>query len=213
LAPDLAGHGVSDRPAGALTIGGLADDVAELLEALEVGPTVVVGLSMGGITALALAERHPALVSSVVVINSLARVPEGMTAALQSRAERVRVEGMANLAEETVARWFTSNFAEREPALVAAVRDELGNDDADVHAEAWLAMADADFESDLASLPHSLLVITGSLDQSVPETTGARLAALAPHGHHVHLHGAGHMSPLEEPDRLAGEILAFLDQR
>ncbi|MEW6472007.1 MAG: alpha/beta fold hydrolase [Actinomycetota bacterium] len=210
LTPDLAGHGGTDAPAGPFTIEALADDVAELLRAETSEPAVTVGLSMGGVVALALAQRHPDLVGALVIINSAARVPDGFADAVRARADRTRAGGMAAVADETLARWFTPAFAAREPAAVAEIRRQLLAGDPEVHANAWLALAAADVEPGLASVRQPMLVVTGSQDLSVPAEIGARTASLAPNGRHVHLEGAGHMSPLEEPARLSATIRDFL---
>ena len=64
LAPDHRGHGRSDAaPRGSATIDRIADDVAELVaERAPTGGLVLVGHSMGGMSMMALAERHPDLV-------------------------------------------------------------------------------------------------------------------------------------------------------
>lgn len=67
LAPDLRGHGRSDVAArGAATIERLADDVAELVaERVPGGRIVLAGHSLGGMTMMVLAERHPELLARV----------------------------------------------------------------------------------------------------------------------------------------------------
>lgn len=211
LTPDLAGHGASDRPAGPYDLALIADDIAELIETEEAAPVAAIGLSMGGMVALALAERHPRLVSAVVVLNSAARVPEAIIDAVRARADRARAQGMDVVGEETLTRWFTPGFAEQEPEVIATTRRVLLGSDAQVHADAWLGLAQADFESELRVLHQPLLVVTGSLDHSVSAESGAHTAALAPSGRHVHLEGAGHMSPLEEPDRITELVIDFLE--
>lgn len=67
VAPDIRGHGRglrSDRP---FTLEAAADDLAALFEELDVSRSVLVGYSMGGSIALLLAERHPELVSGLVL--------------------------------------------------------------------------------------------------------------------------------------------------
>src|SRR5262249_8912113 len=60
IAPDLRGHGESAAPEGVYTIDGMADDVIELLDALQLRePVVLGGLSMGGCRALPLIVRYP----------------------------------------------------------------------------------------------------------------------------------------------------------
>jgi len=70
VAIDLPGHGHSDghRP-GAQQVVDTADDMAMAIEALAPNAAAVVGMSMGGLTTLALAERHPKLVRRVVLVD------------------------------------------------------------------------------------------------------------------------------------------------
>jgi pimeloyl-ACP methyl ester carboxylesterase len=72
---DLRGHGQSDKPKGPYTIAGFADDVAWLCRELGLEKPVVVGHSMGGMTAIELAARHPELPSAIVACDSPAAVP------------------------------------------------------------------------------------------------------------------------------------------
>lgn len=68
LRDDLRGHGHSDpaRP-GTAIVAQLADDLAALLGAVVEGPVVLVGHSLGGMSIMALAQRHPELVAQRVV--------------------------------------------------------------------------------------------------------------------------------------------------
>jgi pimeloyl-ACP methyl ester carboxylesterase len=70
VALDLPGHGHSDGGiAGSLNVLANADDVATVIAALAPTPTPVVGMSLGGITALALTDRHPAVVERLVLVD------------------------------------------------------------------------------------------------------------------------------------------------
>ena len=70
LAIDLPGHGHSDwRNDGMYAPAGLADDVAAVIESLAPRAGVVVGMSLGGITAMELATRHPFLVRRLVMVD------------------------------------------------------------------------------------------------------------------------------------------------
>ncbi|MER5355916.1 alpha/beta hydrolase [Kitasatospora sp. NPDC002551] len=81
LAPDLRGRGGSRDLGGPYGLARHADDVAALIAALDLGPTVVAGHSMGAwVTALA-AVRHPDLVSRVVLVDGAVTfpLPEGVS--------------------------------------------------------------------------------------------------------------------------------------
>ena len=81
VAIDLPGHGHSDAPAeGSLSVRSNADDVAVAIRALAPEASAVVGMSLGGLTTIALADQHPELVRRVVLVDVTPKV-EGPGAA------------------------------------------------------------------------------------------------------------------------------------
>jgi pimeloyl-ACP methyl ester carboxylesterase len=70
VAVDLLGHGGSEKPASGYTVPNQADLVAEALGKLDVRDATVVGHSLGGSVATALAERHPSLVKKVMIVDT-----------------------------------------------------------------------------------------------------------------------------------------------
>lgn len=70
IAVDLPGHGHSDPgPYGHSAIASHADDVAALMAATLARPTALVGMSLGGLTAIVVANHHPELVSQLVLVD------------------------------------------------------------------------------------------------------------------------------------------------
>lgn len=73
IAVDLPGHGYSDgpgdHPEGQLSAPGNARDVAKVIEALAPQATCVIGMSLGGMTSIALAGQRPDLVPSLVLVD------------------------------------------------------------------------------------------------------------------------------------------------
>jgi pimeloyl-ACP methyl ester carboxylesterase len=67
VAPDIRGHGRGIRSERPFTLEAAADDVAGMLDQLDISRTVLVGYSMGGSIALLMAERHPGLVEGLVL--------------------------------------------------------------------------------------------------------------------------------------------------
>ena len=64
---DARGHGDSDLPDGSFSYADQADDAAQVLDALALGPLVVMGHSMGAFNATTLAGRRPDLVRALVL--------------------------------------------------------------------------------------------------------------------------------------------------
>ena len=70
IALDLRGHGQSDKPLENYSITLFADDVACLIKKLNIQPTNIVGISLGGMIAMQLAVNKPELLKSLIVVNS-----------------------------------------------------------------------------------------------------------------------------------------------
>ncbi|MEU1753005.1 alpha/beta hydrolase [Micromonospora matsumotoense] len=76
---DLRGHGRSERPATGYALDDFVDDLAALLDSLDVtGPLLLLGNSFGGTIAFGYAARHPDRVAGIVTVESGPPVPEWM---------------------------------------------------------------------------------------------------------------------------------------
>ena len=72
ITPDLRGFGQSTTLETPYTVSDMADDLAGLLDSLEIEKTVIAGHSMGGYVALAFAKKYPQRVSGLGLISSQA---------------------------------------------------------------------------------------------------------------------------------------------
>ena len=97
---DTRGHGYSPAPAGAYSIDDLTDDLMALLDALLLERVHLVGLSLGGMTAMRAAIREPQRIDRVVVLCTSARLAAG--SAWLERAATVRAEGLPAVADAVV---------------------------------------------------------------------------------------------------------------
>jgi pimeloyl-ACP methyl ester carboxylesterase len=78
IAVDLRGHGRSDKPVQKYSIGTYADDLAWIVQTLDLEAPVLIGHSMGGAIGFELAARHPEMLSALVLLDSA--VPPSPTA-------------------------------------------------------------------------------------------------------------------------------------
>ena len=76
VAFDNRGAGRTDKPDIPYSIEMMADDTAGLLQALGIRAAYIIGISMGGRIALALALQHPQLVKKLLLVSTSARVPK-----------------------------------------------------------------------------------------------------------------------------------------
>ena len=93
VAVDLRGHGESDKPRQPYTIGAFSDDLAWICGRLGLAHPVVIGHSMGGITAFDLAARYPELPSAVVMLDAAIVLPAGAREAIPKLLEALRGPG------------------------------------------------------------------------------------------------------------------------
>ena len=125
------------------------------------------------------------------------------------RAERVRAEGVAAIADAVVARWFTSGA----PAeLVDRFREQLAGTPAEGYAGCCEALADADLTGRLQAVAAPTLVLTGSDDPVVSAGDGAALAAAIPHARHESIAGAAHIASAEQPGAFTQHVLDHLTE-
>jgi 3-oxoadipate enol-lactonase/4-carboxymuconolactone decarboxylase len=205
---DTRGHGRSPAADAAASIDTLADDLAGLLEALDIGAAHVVGLSLGGMTAQAFAVRHPERVTSLVLMATSAHLPP--PEAWTERARLVQAEGMDALVDTVMARWFTPDTAAVSPDLVRPVRDRFRTIDPRGYAACCLAIRDMDLRERIGAIRAPTLVVAGEDDPATPlemlediqsRIAGARLFVVPE---------AAHLVAVEQPDMVNDELRAFL---
>lgn len=207
VACDLRGHGGSPAAGSAATMADLARDVAGLLGTLEIRAATVVGVSIGGLVALGLARDFPGLVEGLVLVDTAARI--GTRELWQERIRVVAAGGLAPIADATVARWFTREFAAAHPAVPAQCRQRLVTTPVDGYLAACAALRDADYRGDLPALGCRAVVWHGDQDASVAPDLGRELAAGLRAPFHL-LSPAAHLSPREHPGPVAEGIRDFL---
>ena len=204
---DTRGHGRSGCGSAPFGIERLGLDVVALLDHLDVAQAAFCGISMGGLTGQWLGMRQPQRFTHLVLANTAARI--GTADAWLARAEQVRREGMATVADGAAGRWFTPAFIAREAATVARMIATLRGQDAEGYAACCAALAQADLRPQVATITVPTLFIAGEHD---PVTTvddarwlqgqvaGARLAQVP----------ASHLSNVEAAPAFTAQLRAFV---
>jgi 3-oxoadipate enol-lactonase/4-carboxymuconolactone decarboxylase len=201
---DTRGHGRSGTSDRAVTMDDLAADLAGLLDAVGAEPAHIVGLSLGGMMAQALAASSPARVRSLTLIATAPHLPPPEP--WRERAATVRARGMAAVADAVIARWFTTPFYTSSPAVVERVRDRFLASDPKGYARCAEAIAAMDLRPRLGAITAPTLVAAGSDDPVVPPALAEDLRARIKGAGLVVLPGAAHLISVERPDALAWHI-------
>jgi non-heme chloroperoxidase len=209
---DHRGHGASTRGTTDLTVARLGDDLATVLETLDVRDGVLAGHSLGGMTAMAMTIDHPEVAAErlraqVLVATGASGVAAGLVGALYMRltGERWAERIMAGRAGPAVTRMAVG----REPRLahLVATRDDFVAMPAADRLALLRAMSAMDLSAGLAGVTVPTTVVIGRRDLLTPPSLGRAVARSIPDARLVEVPGGGHMLPLEAPDLLA-ELIA-----
>ncbi|MBI2963663.1 MAG: alpha/beta hydrolase [Deltaproteobacteria bacterium] len=204
VAVDLRGHGDSDEPSGPYTIPAFADDVAWLCGELGLVRPIVIGHSMGGMTALALAARHPRLPSAIVVCDSPMALPAALAANLTAVSQQLHGPDW-----RAAHRAFLNNALfgpHDDPERRARVLADMTSAPDHVTLGCWDGIVGADMEGALRECQVPFLYLAAS----PPLADLARLKELCPQAMIGQTVGAGHFHQLEVPDQVNAMIDRFL---
>jgi 3-oxoadipate enol-lactonase len=204
---DTRGHGQSEAPRGPYSIEQLTGDVIGLLDTLGIERAHFCGLSMGGLTGVGLGARYAQRIDRLVLSNTAAKI--GSPEVWLPRAARAREEGMEALADAVLARWLTQPFVERNPLVLAQMRDVLVHTDREGYAANCEALNAADLREAARSIQAPTLVIGGAQDLSTPAAQGRELAESVPGSRYLEL-DAPHLSNIELSDAYTRAVLDFL---
>lgn len=220
LAWDMRGHGRSTVGDDGITLEAVADDLARLIEELDLRDAIIVGHSMGGMALGRFCTRHPDLMvercGGLMFLDTsaaplaLPALLEGSTRA-QELARRVAYAGTSR--PRVSYTWPDTNTSlvmvrtafGRHPSAnaVADVREMLSEMDVHNLIAAGRAIVDHDVRNDLAHVKVPAMVVVGSADLLTPPTQARSLAAAIP-GSVLHvLGGVGHQTMQEAPERFA----------
>jgi pimeloyl-ACP methyl ester carboxylesterase len=211
---DNRGMGETNDPGGAYEFSQLADDTAGLIKALGFDQMDVLGWSMGGDVALDLTVRYPKLVRRLV---SYAGDAGGAHAVPMSKKTLAVLTDTSGTPQERGMRLLTLLFppAYRETNSAYAESFPIPQEQA---APAAMALQDRAIGawkgvwSGLKSMSCPTLFVTGAGDVIAPAQNAKLMAAVVPGAELVVVPGAGHGLMYQDPQRLAGVVMDFLDQ-
>ena len=213
LVPDLRGFGASTTTSGTVTMEDFADDLHGLLHAAFVDkPVVFCGLSMGGYVGWQFFRKYRAQLKAFILCDTRASAdtPEAV-AGRHKLAQAVLKEGPQAALDAMLPRLVSATTAERNPTVITELRSMiLQNKPAGIAAALEGMAARPDCTELLPQIDVPTLVICGKEDQITPAAEMQTLAQAIPGAQFVEIPGAGHMSPMENPDAVNGAITRFL---
>lgn len=209
IIPDLRGLGRSPATEG-VSMATYVDDLVGLVRVIgETRPITLVGLSMGGYIAFEFVRRHADRLRTLVLTDTRAEndTPEVKQNRIDT-AERVRKDGSRVVADAMIDKL----FGPQAPTdLRTRWRDLMADTDPDGVIAALTAMRDRpDSRPLLAEIRVPTLVVVGADDAITPPNTARVMHQGIPGSQLEIIPGAGHMVPLEQPQRFVDVLTRFL---
>src|SRR5262249_36578938 len=186
----------------------LIADALALMDALAIGKAHFAGLSMGGATALGLAQKHPDRLDCVIVCDSPCQSTPTSSQQWEERIVIAQKQGMEALVEPTLPRWFPPEVMKATPPHVDKVRQMIGTTPVNGFIGCAAALADHNYAAAAATATRPVLFLVGEKDAAAPPMR--KLNEALPGSRYVELAGAGHISNLGRPEGFPRAVKDFL---
>jgi 3-oxoadipate enol-lactonase/4-carboxymuconolactone decarboxylase len=206
---DLPGHGASHAVNGAeITPADLAAEALALIDLTGAERFHFAGTSIGGVVGQQLIAEHSERLLSATLTNTGAVI--GNAELWNTRADRVRKEGLMAMSQEIVPRWFAPAAFEATPALEAGWCTQMGRGDDASYAQLCEMLGRDTFTGQLTAKKAKVQLFGGSEDMATPPATLEALAAELDGAPLEIFDGVGHVPSVEAPALFAQKLLAVM---
>lgn len=203
---DLRGHGQSDKPHVTYSISQFSDDLFFALEKLGIGKIILVGHSMGGMTALRFTLDHPEFVEKLILIDTS---PKGVYS-VTSKLFFMITPLAFFIAFESFLKWYVSHIFHKDfpKALLEEFQIAILKNPKHVLKASLSAIKNFDVSSDLSKILSPTLIIHGR-EQDIPLRLVESMTGQIPNAKLVIIEGATHVTPIETPNQVWEAIEDF----
>lgn len=211
---DAPGHGRSGPVRRRYTMDECVQVSVGLLDELGIERAVWCGLSWGGMVGMRLASRFPERLAGLVLMDTSARSEDRLKKpAYRVLAAMARRFGPSRtLAKIVVPIFFADRTRRERPDLVEDFIQRLVRMDSESlqHAVDAVIFQRDDVSAELGHVDQPTLVMVGSEDRATPPGQAEHIARVLPSAELVRIPGAGHLSALEQPERVNAVLEPFL---
>ena len=162
---DSRGHGGSEATKGDYTFDTLIGDLLGLWDALGISKSHLVGLGLGGATAIGVGIDHSDRLLSLVPCACRAEMTPDFAAAWPVLIKTVKENGLEAIVEQTVQRWFSDDFKAANPDVLDSVRAQIRGTNPLGYYGVIAAFLTLNFQDRIGQISVPTLFIGGADDQ------------------------------------------------
>ncbi|MEP7337395.1 MAG: alpha/beta fold hydrolase [Acidobacteriota bacterium] len=211
---DWRGFGESEIGSVGSTMSVFANDLAGLLDRLQIEHAAICGLSMGGYVAFDFFRSHPDRVNALILCDTRATADtEEAKRRRYEMAELARSKGTAEIAEQMIPQLLGDTTLQSRPDVATRIRAMIETSQAEGIAQALMGMAQREDSTDLLPLVKCpTLVIVGSEDKLTPQSDAEKMLLLIKNAGLEVIDSTGHLSNIECPAIFNKAVLKFLNR-
>ncbi len=215
VAYDVRGLGKSFVGDGQYTLEFFVDDLLTVISVLKLNNPVLCGLSMGGYIALRAVERHHDLFKAVILMDTRPEADDNTGKLKRASAiNQINVEGLKKFADAFVTNCFADETPQNQKEMfLSTLSKSYKHDPIGVKGCIIAIMSRTDTTASLHNIKIPALVICGSFDRLTPPPVMRAMSEKIPGAEFAVVPGAGHMSPLENPENVNDLIGGFLKRK
>lgn len=207
---DTRGHGQSSTPEGPYSFADLTADALAVLDHFDVGKADIMGLSLGGMTALGLGLDHADRVGKLICACARADAPPPFAGSWDDRIAAISSGGMAAIWPGTLDRWLTPDFAEANPQVVQSLRADFLQTTVPGYTGCARALQQLDYRRRLPDMGVPVLYVSGADDMGAAPEVMQDMHGATPRSSYVDIPSCAHIANLNQAQLFNDAIADFL---
>lgn len=207
---DTRGHGRSPVAAGETGFAELAGDALAVMDAFGIRSCTFLGLSLGGMTGLALALSDSDRVERLVCCDARADAPPPVQAFWDDRIAAAASGGMEAVAQGTLERWLSPEFRAAQPGEAGRIADMIRATPVAGYQACAAAIKALDFLPQLPRIACPTLFVVGEQDAAAPPPLMQEMARAVPGARLAVVPGSGHLPNIDNPQGFEAAVAGFL---
>ena len=209
---DLRGHGESESSTGASTMKLMAQDVAALMDELQIDRAVIGGLSMGGYVTLAFYQLFAERVEKLLLADTRAQADtEEAKATRGDQVQQIQADGMTGIVNGMLPKLLSPETVSKQPEIVKRVRDMMMHTSPEGAIGALRGMAEREDQTErLSQINVPALIVVGKEDPITPVADSQKMHERIAGSQLVVIENASHVSNIEQPEQFNRALREFL---
>jgi len=210
---DMMGHGRTPDLPGDRSIEDFVSELLHVVQSQDLDQPEVVGISLGGMVALATSIRNQGRFGKLVLLNTVFDRSANQIEELKERLAITETDGMNAVAKMAVDRWFKPAWQAEHPERVLAIRERLQSTDLSAYLKAYNLFIEGDplMPEGAQRIQEPVLAMTGEFDLGSTVEMSTALAGAVQNGQVRILNKLHHLPPIEAPDLFATALINFLE--